>query len=157
MYFFVGNVSLGQPCTNDSQCTGNEHGERCLAGKCDCKEGFELKSLQCLPGKPIKNMLHYVLSGHVRMRTERCFLPRDQLSVWSCLYRRPKLIIAVFKYQRFTYFRKKMNRNMILSQVLSRDRFLFKNCSYVNNCFMTSRNHSKNTVRNESKITILIE
>nr|XP_022300050.1 fibrillin-1-like isoform X4 [Crassostrea virginica] len=46
-----GNVSLGQPCTDDSQCTGNEHGERCLAGKCDCKDGFELKSLQCLPAE----------------------------------------------------------------------------------------------------------
>ena len=78
VWCFAGNVSLGQSCSNDSQCTGNEKSERCLAGKCDCKEGFVLKSLQCLPGKQIdENSVHSVLSGHVRLDTKICLRSLD--------------------------------------------------------------------------------
>ena len=44
----LGNLSLGQSCTHNVQCTGTEHGEKCLNGECACEEGFVPQKDMCI-------------------------------------------------------------------------------------------------------------
>lgn len=45
-----GNLTLGQSCVHDTQCTGTEYVGTCIEGVCFCNEGYDLYQLQCLPG-----------------------------------------------------------------------------------------------------------
>lgn len=49
-FFLLGNLSLGQSCVDDLQCTGTKNGGNCRNGKCLCEKGFVLQRLKCLPG-----------------------------------------------------------------------------------------------------------
>lgn len=53
IYIVLGNLSSGQTCKHDVQCTATEYNGRCINGKCDCAKGHVLHELSCIPGNII--------------------------------------------------------------------------------------------------------
>ena len=91
-----GNLSLGQSCTHNLQCTGTTHGERCFDGECFCEEGYVLQRLRCLLGKQniylLLNTIKHHLSYKILQETTKNFMMSTGI-----IYNLPCMVTADFK------------------------------------------------------------
>lgn len=53
LYALSGNLTVGQTCKYDMQCTGTEYASVCNKGQCECQSEYIRNGTNCYPGKGI--------------------------------------------------------------------------------------------------------